>query len=141
MEKAYGQWTVETREDGYTINNRGEDGQRQYYEVKDGPWGMPVLEMEPDRALSVPEGLCYVDSNGETVMPDEKIGGIFCKIRDQIVHRFSLSSPNAPDYTIGEDGVLIIDGQEWHLVGLFSKDKNRYKNYDGFYGPEKPDAV
>ena len=142
VEADYGEWRIKADEENYSITNPGEDGKDRFYMVDKGPYGNPVITAEPDLAFKAPQGVDYVDAKGDKTEPVEKIAGIICKKLGEVVHRFSLSSPNAPEYTLEEGGAeLIIDGVRWHLRALFRKDKNRIINYDAWYGTVKPDSV
>lgn len=137
----YKQWTAKMGEESYSIANLGETGNKRFYEVVNGPYGNPIIIVEPDLAFPCPEALTYINAKGEQTSPTEKIGGIVCQETDGTpVHRFSLSNPKAPQFEVTSDGI-IIDGVNWYLFCLFSKDKNRIINYDAFYVLTKPEAV
>lgn len=136
------QWLLKADEQGYTIENPDEDGTRKFYALQSGPYGNPVITAEPDLALETPTTVSYENSNGEPAHPEEKIAGIICKKAGEVIHRFSLSSPNRPEFEIIDEGAeLIIEGVRWKLRALFRKDKNRIINYDAYYGEEAPDKV
>lgn len=141
MEQKFKQWTLTTTEDAYKLFNPSEEIAEQFYSVVPGPYGNPIIIVEPTLAFPVPEGLTYVNSKGEVVVPAEKVGGIICIERNGTAkYRFSLSSTKAPKFETTSDGV-IIDGEHWYLTVLFSKDKNRIINYDVFYSRTKPEEV
>ncbi|PIQ79447.1 hypothetical protein COV81_02055 [Candidatus Peregrinibacteria bacterium CG11_big_fil_rev_8_21_14_0_20_41_10] len=136
------QWHLTANDSGYNIANPGPDGTKRFYKVNSGPYGNPVITAEPDLAFQAPSTVKYIDSKGNETTPEEKIAGIICKQAGEVMHRFSLSSPKKPKYTVEQEGAeLIIDGVRWHLRALFQKDKNRIINYDAWYGPDKPKAV
>lgn len=136
----YKQWTLKAGDDNYQIVN-ADGGVEKFYKVVMGPYGNPMIIIEPTLAFSVPEGLTYVNSKAEEVIPAEKIGGIICQETDGAAKfRFSLSNPNAPAFSITDDGIEI-DGEKWYLAVLFSKDKNRTFNYDAFFVRQKPTQV
>jgi len=138
----YGQWVLKADEAGFTYSNPAEDGTKRFFEYVSGTDNKPFTIAEPDLALNVPSVVEYVDSKGNVVTPNERIAGIICKKDGQVVHRFSLSNPNKPDFiSENENSELVIDGVRWHLGALFMKDKNRIINYDAFYGDKKPDQV
>ncbi len=137
----YKQWTANMGEEHYAVANLGDNGMEKFYKVVDGPYGNPIIIVEPTLAFPVPEALIYVNAKGDVVVPNEKIGGIICQEQDgTATHRFSLSNPKAPKFETTSDGILI-DGVSWYLACLFSKDKNRIINYDAFYTREKPAQV
>jgi hypothetical protein len=135
------QWMVEVDETTgeYKIVNVGPNGEHQFYMVTPGKYGEPIITPEPDLAFAVPSYLVYVNAKGETVVPTEKISGILCKES----HRLSLT--NAKNKNIGikvnDDGSIQIGDETWHLATLFSKDKNRVRNYDAYLVREKPMRV
>jgi hypothetical protein len=140
--RKYGQWTLTAGDDDYSIVNLDADGGKKFYECRNGAYGNPVIEAEPDLAIFAPASVEYRNSKGGIVTPSEKIAGIICKIGDEIRERFSFSNPKKPDLAFENEGAeLVIDGVRWHLRALFSKDKNRIIGYDAFYGDQKPDFV
>ena len=142
-----GGWAVDVdlEQEGapYNISNKNAEGVKQFYEVVPGKYGNPIIIAEPDLAFEAPESVDYIDAEGEKIpTPTERIAGIICKQAEKVMERFSLSSPNKPDYELEEGGAsLIIAGLRWHLHTLFSKDKNRIIGFDGYYRPEKPKSV
>lgn len=137
-----GQWELYADGEGYRITNPDEDGIRRFYEVESGPYGNPVIIAEPDLAFPAPSTVDYVDSEGSEATPEENIAGIICKVKGAVVHRFSLSNPKRPEFSLEKEGAeLVIDGVRYHLRALFRKDKNRIIGYDAWYGDEKPPAV
>lgn len=144
FKRQYGQWTLEADENGYRIYNEDEDGVKRYYLVKDGPYKNPIIEAEPDLGLDLPENGIYVDANEERLseIPSEKITGIICKNGSEIIHRFSLSSTTRPEFTYdGDTQIITIDGEQWHLATLFSKDKNRIEGFDAYYKKSPQSAI
>lgn len=138
------QWTthLDVNGDGKTLSSyeifqKDADGKKKFYEVTPGPYGNPIITAEPDRAFDAPKGVHYIDVKGQKTEPNQKIAGIICEDGP----RFSLSSPNAPNFKLDDDGTLHVDDQKWHLVTLFLKDKNRIINYDAYFSKEKPQAV
>jgi hypothetical protein len=117
----------------------------QFYEVRPGKYGQPLLLPEPSRALDLPQGIRYVDGRtGEPVRPDEKIAGII--IQDEAgntVYRNSLTNAanKSDQIELGDDGSLRVNGDVYYLYGLFLKDKNRTFNYDAYFTFKKPDCV
>lgn len=136
------QWMVHANPKKYDVSNPHPDtGSSRFYEMHSGQYDNPVYTIEPSLAFPVPTEVRYVDANGGEVQPSEKIGGIICQNPDgSAVHRTSLSSPKAPEFTQTPEGIEI-DGETWYLHALISKDKNRAFNYDAIYRREKPDAV
>ncbi len=136
------QWKLEADDGGYHITNPGEDGQQKFYRVDSGVYGNPIITAEPDLAFDPPATAEYVDDKGNSAETEEKIAGIICKKDGEVVHRFSLSSPHRPEFSLENGGAeILIDGTRWHLRALLRKDKNRIINYDAFYGDKRPDAV
>lgn len=135
------QWTVEIDETTgeYKIVNLGPDGERQYYMVSPGKYGEPIITPEPDLAFALPANLTYVNAKGEAVVPAEKISGIICKDS----HRFSLTNAKSKGIEVkaNDDGSIQIGTETWHVATLFSKDKNRVRNYDAYLVREKPVQV
>lgn len=138
----YGEWTLEADDKGYHIYSEGEDGVKRFSEVTPGPYNNPIMTAEPGKALPVPDSVKYEDVNGAKIKPTEKIAGIICKKAGEVMHRFSLSSPDRPPIAFGRDTSELLVGREiWHLRVLFRKDANRTINYDAFYGEEEPEKV
>lgn len=135
------QWTVEIDEatGEYKIVSLGTSGEQQYYMVTPGKYGEPIITPEPDLAITVPADLIYVNSKGEAVVPAEKISGIICKDG----HRLSLTNARNQDIVVkaNDDGSIQVSTETWHVATLFSKDKNRVRNYDAYCVREKPDRV
>jgi len=141
MQSKYKQWTVEIDETTgeYCIVNLGSTGERQYYMVSPGKYGEPIITPEPELAFAVPSNLTYVNSNGDAVTPTEKISGIICRDGP----RFSLTNARSKgiEVTANDDGSIQIGTESWWLATLYSKDKNRVRNYDAFLVREKPAQV
>ncbi|HLG25660.1 MAG TPA: hypothetical protein VI588_02620 [Candidatus Gracilibacteria bacterium] len=138
VEKKYNQWTLAANDNGYNIFNKDADGKKAFYEVAKGEkHGNPIVTVEPDRAFTVPNGVTCVDSRGVTVTPNEKIAGIICEDGP----RFSLSSKDAPTFQVANDGIITVGDKKWHLATLFSKDKNRFINYDAYFAKKRSDKV
>lgn len=135
------QWTVKVDDSGrqYAIVNLGPNGERQYYSVGPGKYGEPIITPEPDLAFAVPANLTYVNSKGEAFVPTEKISGVICKDS----HRLSLTNAKNKGIVVkvNDDGSFQIGDETWHLTTLFSKDKNRIRNYDAYLVREKPEQV
>lgn len=135
------QWTVEINETtgDYKIVNLGPNGERQFYMVSPGRYGEPIITPEPDLAFAAPTSLTYVNAKGESVVPAEKISGIICKDS----HRFSLTNAKnkGVEIKVNDDGSIQIGDEVWWLTTLFSKDKNRVRNYDAYLVREKPVLV
>lgn len=136
------QWLVNVNPKTYDVSNPHPDtGSSRFYEMHSGQYNNPVYTIEPSLAFPVPAGVKYVSASGEEVRPQEKIGGIICQNPDgSAVHRTSLSSPKAPEFSETTEGIEI-DGEVWYLHALISKDKNRAFNYDAIYRREKPSEV
>ena len=136
------QWDVRLGAEDYSASNPDpETGLRKFYDLKMGKYGNPQIEIEPDLAFSVPADLEYINAQGEQASPQERIGSIICQNEDgTVAHHFSLSSPEAPEFTPTDEGIKIED-REWYLSTLFSKDKNTTFNYEAFYTPRKPEKV
>lgn len=133
-------WTVEIDEKGeYTIINLGPNGERRFYMVSPGKHGEPIITPDPDLAFEVPANLTYTNVKGETIVPAEKISGIICKDS----HRFSLTNAKSKgiEVKVNDDGSIQIGEETWYLATLFSKDKNRIRNYDAYLVREKPARV
>jgi len=145
LSRQYKQWTLEATNDQYSITNKGSDGKKQFYEVTPGPYGNPIITVEPDLAFPVPSNLTYKDAEGKEVKPTEKIGGLIFKDENgKVIHRFSLSSKDKPKYESvegSENAEIKIGDKIWYLNQLFSKDKNRIIGYDAYYSEKKPDSV
>jgi hypothetical protein len=135
-------WTLEASDEDYTFfNDNGPGGTLAFYQIKMGPYGNPILIAEPHLAFEAPAGLTYVDFKGEPVILKEKIAGIICQEESGVArYRFSLSSPEAPKFEKTEYGISI-DGVEWYLRRLFSKDKGRIVGYDAFLSQIRPAQV
>ncbi len=78
--------------------------------------------------------------DGAEVWQKNKISGIICQDGGTDVYRFSFSNPKAPKFEVNEEGV-IINGEQWYLKVLFSKDAQRIGNFDAYYSRQKPDVV
>ena len=156
------QWElrVKKRTDGeveeYEIVNPHPDPngtpQRRFFRAFSGKYGEPVIEPEPDLAFPPPAAVQYIDRRGQQVLPDQKISGIICREADgttaksadgQIALRLSLTNAltKGVAYTIADDGKLQLGGRDFHLQVLVLKDKNRFRNYDAYFGTTKPDNV
>ncbi|MBI2037785.1 MAG: hypothetical protein HYT15_02540 [Candidatus Magasanikbacteria bacterium] len=135
------QWTIKVDETtgDYNVTNLGPNGERQFYMVSPGQYGQPIITAEPDLAFDAPSNLTYVNAKGETVTPSEKIAGIIC----QDGPRFSLTNAKNKGITVvvSDDGSIQIGNEVWHLVTLFSKDKNRVVNYDAYLVRQQPAQV
>lgn len=135
------QWTVEVgkKPGQYMIMNLGPNGERQYYMASPGKYGEPILTPEPDLAFDPPTNLTYTNVKGETVVPTEKISGIICKDGP----RLSLTNAKKQGVVIAinPNGSIQVGDEAWWLVTLFSKDKNRVRNYDAYLVSEKPAQV
>lgn len=126
--------------EGYKLTNPGPDGKRRFYMAENGQYGQPLLLIEPDLAMDVPTGMTYVSSRGDEVKPTEKIGGFIVNELDgSVSYRYSLSNAKDKKVSFGfePDGSFLVDGKVYWLNTLFSKDKNRCINYDGFFSPTK----
>jgi hypothetical protein len=142
MEIKCGQWTIRVDESTgkYEILNLGLNDERRFCRVIDGRFGQPLVEPEPDLAIPVPAGLKYVNVSGEAVnTPPERISGIICHDGP----RLSLTNALMNNIQVEalDDGSFLIGGEVWYLIALFSKDKNRFMNYDAYFVRTKPDTV
>jgi hypothetical protein len=139
------QWQVQTNEDGdYRVINPAADGRRQYYQAFSGKYGEPLIEPEPDLAVPCPSGCRYTDVSGEESSPDQRISGLIVKREDgSVVHRVSLTNAlnKGIEWELDHNGVLTIDGEQFHLQTLVIKDGNRVRNYDAFFGTGTPESV
>ncbi len=133
----FGQWQLIITPDKYTIVNPGPNGEKRFYQVTPGKYGEPLITAEPDKAFAPPTNLRYVDGKGQTTTPNEKIAGIVCKDGP----RFSLSSPQAPEFVISPEGDLIIGETRYALNALYKKDDRRITNYDAYFSKVKPAEV
>jgi hypothetical protein len=140
MKKFFLQWVIEFFENSYRIYNPDpESGVKKFYEVKMGKYGEPIIVTEPALAFSCPSILEYVNAEGVSVIPEEKISGIICSDGK----RFSLTNAEVKGIKIEpqNDGSILIAGEIWWINVLFSKDRNRIVNYDAFLIQEKPAKV
>jgi hypothetical protein len=135
----YKQWTLTAGEYSYELVNSAADGTRQFYMVKPGPYGQPIIVAEPDLAFDAPASLSYVNGKGEPVKPVEQIAGIVC----QDGPRLSLSNAKNKGISVStrEDGSMQVGGEVWHIATLLCKDKNRIIGYDAFLVKTKPPTV
>jgi hypothetical protein len=119
--------------------NLGPNGEKRFYMISPGKYGEPIITPEPDLAFEVPATLTYINAKGEVVVPQEKISGIICKDGP----RFSLTNAKKKGVKVqvNDDGSIQIDTETWWLATLFSKDKNRVRNYDAYLVREKPAQV
>jgi hypothetical protein len=137
----FGQWTLEVDEAAgtYEFYNRDLDtGVKRFFRVVPGPYSAPRVEPEPELAFG-PPNLKYQNAKGQEVVPDEKISGIIC----QGGIRASLSNLKSKGIavTVNTDGSLQVGDEVWWLATLFSKDKNRFLNYDAYLVRNQPDVV
>ena len=127
----------------YGIANVGEDGVRKFYLTKDGPYGNPIIEVEPDLSIAVPFQRTYISEGTQKELEKEKmerIGGII--VMDEQgneLFRDSLSGRKifqGKTLELDENGVLDLgaDGK-YYLLALAQKDKNRFEGYDGVFIP------
>lgn len=114
-------------------------GVEYFYSLIPGKYGEPLIYLEATLAFPPPENLQYVDTKGQTVVPQERISGIVC----QKGPRFSLSSAYKQNVEVfvRDDGSLQIGDMVWWFATLFLKDKNRFKGYDAYCIKEQPKAV
>jgi len=131
---------------GFELVNLSPTGRRQYYTVKDGQYGQPLINVEPDLAMPVPANLSYKNQAGEDLEPSklEKLGGfIVADVAGAVLHRYSLTNALNKGVTFGfrEDGAFLVNGEVYWLRTLFSKDKMRISGYDGYFSPVKPEFV
>jgi len=128
----------------YDVSNPGPDGRRGFYSAANGKYGQPLLTAEPDRALELPKNLVYVNSRGEEQVPTEKLCGFIINADDgSVAYRYSLTNAENKKISYGfqADGSFLVDGNVYWLHTLFSKDKNRMFNPDGYFGPVKTTRV
>lgn len=137
----FGQWTMEVDEEvgHYEMYNLDPaTGEKRFFRVVKGAYDAPKFEPESALAFACPNNLTYVNKQGETVAtPAEKISGLIC----QNGPRASLSNLKSKGIAVSanEDGSIQIGEEAWWLATLFSKDKNRFKNYDVFLVKAKPE--
>lgn len=130
----------------YEIANIGGDGKRDFYILTSGQYGQPLITAEPDRALDLPASLKYVTAQGNEIKPTEKLGGFIIRENSgAISYRYSLTNAHKSGVDLQgfqpSDASFLVDGKTYWLNALFSKDKNRYINYDGFFSPNKTARV
>ncbi|MFZ5437673.1 MAG: hypothetical protein ACOZAK_01300 [Patescibacteria group bacterium] len=143
FEAQFNQWKLVIEADHYKLANPDETGDiDRFYAMENGKYGEPIITAEPTLAFALPEGVSFTDVKGTQIAkPEMKIAGVICQNADgSVAHRFSLSGKGERVIEQTEDG-LLINGERWYLKTLFSKDKNRIKNYDAYYVLEKPATV
>ncbi len=136
-----GQWVIEIDGSNYRIINPGTGGVLQYYSVENGQYGQPLIRPEPDLAVAAPSAVSYVDRDGRSVTPDEKISGFICRdAGGVIVYRVSLTNAKNRGIMWGltDDGKLTVDGHDFWLYALVRKDRNRIFNYDAYFRAAQP---
>jgi len=140
----YGQWELRANDNSYSISNKGENREDRFYKIVPGDkYNEPLIEVEPSNALPIPSTITIKDINGNQLELDQKIGGIICEGDSPQTpkYRFSLSNPNNPEFTVNEDGSLTVNDETFYLTTIFQKDKNRFINYDAYFGKTKPPYV
>lgn len=139
MEYKNKQWTLSVDEANgeYSISNIDPDtGKKRFYEIVAGEYGQPIIIPEPELSWDIPLEMAenIVNLSGEKInsLELEKISGIICFGGP----RFSLSAAKAKNMKVefigGRSGKILIDQVEWYVAYIFSKDKNRIRNYDVF---------
>lgn len=141
----------EVKIDGYEVFNPGADGSKDFYEVSNGPYGNPMINVEPSLSMDLPSRLIYVDGKNALVTnPTRKLGGVIVHAPDgTVLYRCSLTSakkslnkPDPKDHIkidgFQDDGSFIVNGVPYWLRAVFCKDKNRFLNGDDGYFATTP---